>query len=123
MDESFYQRALDETAGDAATRLLLAEWLRLRGDPRTIGYEWLARHAKRPLWHQMMWRWWTIGMEGTPSAIDSRLAPLLEGYADKEKARFSYKTRQEAEEAVGKALTRDEGRKAERGASDRKKER
>ena len=106
-DEFYFQSALDTEPSDSAARRLLAEWLRERGDWRAAGYGWLARHHKRPLFNQMMWRWWTIGMAGTPSAILPELETGMDQFADQETSRtFSYRTRPEAELAVCRALKR-----------------
>lgn len=104
-DEIFFQAALDASPNDLAARLLLAEWLEARGDWRADGYAWMARHCKRPLLHPMLWKWWTIGMYGTPSAIDDAFEQILDGFAEKGESRsVHYRTRNEAEEAVCRAL-------------------
>ena len=47
--EEDFQRQLDTNAADWATRLLFADWLDARGDPRGPGYRALAVQQRRPL--------------------------------------------------------------------------
>jgi uncharacterized protein (TIGR02996 family) len=60
--EDDFQRALDASLGDWDTRLVFADWLDERGDPRADGYRAIARQKRRPLENQrdgaVVWWWW-----------------------------------------------------------------
>src|SRR5687767_2932613 len=48
VDETTFQRALDLEPHNWALRLVFADWLEERGDPRAAGYRWMGRHEKWP---------------------------------------------------------------------------
>jgi uncharacterized protein (TIGR02996 family) len=62
--EEDFQRELDEHPEDWDTRLVFADWLEERGDPRADGYRAIARQKRRPLKSQrqrengVVWWWW-----------------------------------------------------------------
>jgi uncharacterized protein (TIGR02996 family) len=64
--EDDFQRMLDANPDDWQTRLILADWLRERNDPRADGYEALARNRLRPRslgadgWPNT-WKWYVAG--------------------------------------------------------------
>ncbi len=104
-DEAFFQSALDASPNDIAARQIFAEWLDARGDWRGEGYAWMARHGKRPLLNPILWKWWTLGRNGAPSAIDEAMEGILEGFVEKGESRsFHFLSRPEAEEALCRAL-------------------
>ena len=47
--EDHFQAALDENPSDWQTRLVLADWLQDRDDPRADGYRVLGRLRRWPL--------------------------------------------------------------------------
>ncbi len=47
-DEEGFQAALDANPADHVTRLVLADWLQERGDPRAAGYRALGLNQKWP---------------------------------------------------------------------------
>lgn len=64
--EDDFQRMLDENPGDHTTRLVFADWLDERGDPRAAGYRALGDQrrvvANRALWWSFVtrnnsWAW------------------------------------------------------------------
>lgn len=61
--EDDFQRLLDENPADWETRLVFADWLQDRGDPRAAGYRATAARQRRPLQGQHMnadtWWWYT----------------------------------------------------------------
>jgi uncharacterized protein (TIGR02996 family) len=51
--EDDFQQALDADPGDWQTRLVFADWLDERGDPRAAGFRALGRQRVRPILIQM----------------------------------------------------------------------
>jgi uncharacterized protein (TIGR02996 family) len=47
--EDDFHRILDDSPADWHTRLVFADWLDERGDPRGAGYRAIARRRRRPL--------------------------------------------------------------------------
>ena len=47
--EDDFQRMIDERPDDWQSRLVLADWLQERGDPRAAGYRAVAVQQRRPL--------------------------------------------------------------------------
>lgn len=103
-DEAFFQSSLDASPNDIAARQIFAEWLDARGDWRAEGYVWMARHGKRPLRNPILWKWWTLGRNGAPSAIDETMEEFLDGFVEGESRSFHYLSRPQAEEALCRAL-------------------
>jgi uncharacterized protein (TIGR02996 family) len=60
--EDDFQRALDVDTTDWQTRLVFADWLAERGDPRAEGYRALGTLRWTP-WRTIgfRWRWWDLG--------------------------------------------------------------
>ena len=61
-EEAAFQAALDENPADHTTRLVFADWLQERGDPRAEGYRALATLRKVPgIWAEFgydgYWFW------------------------------------------------------------------
>ena len=56
-EEDTFQRALDEHPSDWQTRLVFADWLQERDDPRADGYRAIARRRRYPLDSGKAW-WW-----------------------------------------------------------------
>lgn len=59
--EDDFNRALDAQPDDWHTRLVFADWLQDRGDPRAAGYRAIAIQERRPLMRQHLEReacWW-----------------------------------------------------------------
>lgn len=54
--EDDFHALLDANPDDANTRLVFADWLQDRGDPRAEGYRAMGEHRKRP--HQISGLWW-----------------------------------------------------------------
>ncbi len=69
--EDDFQAALDANPDDWHTRLVFADWLEDRGDPRAAGYRAIAAQQRRPLHmrHAGLKRdaWWWHCTTGTPS--------------------------------------------------------
>lgn len=77
-EEDAFQSALDSNPDDATTRLVFADWLDERGDPRASGYRALGRYGrspcidwappgmlrdrvKHPTTSETCWGWWSYG--------------------------------------------------------------
>lgn len=60
MEEAFFHGVLESHNDDSAARLLLAEWLGDRGDPRAAGYHYMAIALKHPYRSYATWEWWSI---------------------------------------------------------------
>lgn len=104
-DELAFQTALDDDPNDSGIRLLFGDWLAARGDDRWNGYVWMGRHHKRPLYVERLWKWWTIGMKGTPSAVAPGIGRYLTQYIEQSSTRcYHFTTRRIAEEALCRAL-------------------
>lgn len=58
--EDDFQRLIDRKSDDWHTRLVLADWLEDRGDPRSGGYRAIAIQKRRPLQgrHRDIDTWW-----------------------------------------------------------------
>jgi hypothetical protein len=124
-DEDTFEAALDDLmaavwplpgqiSGDpepparlAAMRLVYADWLEERGDPRAGAQRWMAAKGKFPRYAGSTWDWWAFGdhpdskPEDLPGDIWRRLpgAPLKSSPNCKE-----YDTRRDAEYALYKSL-------------------
>lgn len=48
VDEVTFQAALDAEPDNFALRLVFADWLEERGDPRAVGYRWMGQSEKFP---------------------------------------------------------------------------
>ena len=60
-EERAFQDALDADPSDWATRLVFADWLEDRGDPRAAGYRRLGELRKYPFQPNKPNRWWFWG--------------------------------------------------------------
>lgn len=56
--EDDFQRRLDECPDDHTCRLVFADWLEERGDPRAEGYRALGVWKRRPFLGGSAWCWW-----------------------------------------------------------------
>lgn len=65
-DEAFFQQELERDYADSGLRLLFAEWLATRGDPRAAGYRWLAELGKHPSRAYASFDWWRIVSTNPP---------------------------------------------------------
>ena len=63
-EESAFQAALDLSPDDFTTRLVFADWLEERGDPRADGYRALGVLRRRPMGTEK-WYWMKTPMGGT----------------------------------------------------------
>jgi uncharacterized protein (TIGR02996 family) len=104
-DERFFRAALAAAPGDAAARLLLAEWLAERGDERSEGYRWMARHHKYPLFlgGRRMWAWTDAFQHGAehnhlPAALFDALPQPIDSIWK------SYRKQHEAEEDLARQI-------------------
>lgn len=59
-EEAAFQDALDVNPEDWTTRLVFADWLEERGDPRGPGYRALGVRRKFPI-HSGGWGYWNTG--------------------------------------------------------------
>lgn len=109
-EESYFQSNLNMEPADAGARLLLAEWLAERGDERYAAYEWLAILFKHPYHAYSTWDWWNADSRNPDSIrLPNELwellpRPVAPGYPRCKE----WKTRQEADEAVGPLLRPEE---------------
>lgn len=117
--EDDFQRALDADPTDWQTRLVFADWLEDRGDPRAEGYRALGVHKRHP-YHgdptmpdnddgrRHGWSWWGagVGMGGSHFHLHPSWRELVPSY------RTSYiwgawqRTRRETEDAAALAFAR-----------------
>lgn len=124
--EQFFHACLDAKPDDPAARLLLAEWHADRGDPRAIGYRWMAERGKFPEHDEHYsdrdyggtWDWWSMLAGWSGSGGDMNLEhdrvpqPVmdsLDGYHHKSDwssdcAYCEYRSRTEADDALARAL-------------------
>lgn len=61
-DEDAFQAALDASPDDSTTRLVFADWLQERGDPRSEGYRALGWLRLRPSFSDRMYYWFNTPM-------------------------------------------------------------
>lgn len=111
MSEEFFQGQLDRQPGDAAARLLLAEFLAEHGDSRASGYLWMACEDVSPQYFRSTRTWdWNDDRDFTlmvAGVIPRELFTLLaggrragvDGYRE-------YPTRRAAEQALCAAIQR-----------------
>src|SRR5262245_7234999 len=68
--ENDFHNMLDANPADWHTRMVLADWLQDRADPRAAGYRAIASRQRRPLQgrHMKMGTWWWHS--STVSGID-----------------------------------------------------
>lgn len=76
--EAGFHAALDAQIGDDTTRLVFADWLEERGDPRALGYRLLAKFQMRPhcskTWNGAeAWGAWSWGSTDTGRPYKSNL--------------------------------------------------
>lgn len=123
-DESAFQAALDANPEDHVTRLVFADWLEERGDPRGEGYRALGVGRKWPSVSEARWEtnewwhsFWHVNYKHPYSMIDEDwsalwLEPLKEGLTHEERMQlmairpFGYRTRREAEDAAALAFAK-----------------
>ena len=111
-EEEAFQRALDEHPEDWQTRLVFADWLEERGDPRAEGYRALARRRRYPMRNGAAW-WWASRQalchnvipddwfDLLPPGLRGEMFwPLLTGAPDR------VKSRRECEDALALAFAR-----------------
>lgn len=108
MDESFFHRALENHNDDSAARLLFAEWLGGRGDPRADGYRYMAISLKHPYRSYATWEWWNIDSANEEQIrLPSHLWIKLPVSAPPGYPRCKeWGSRRQAEEALCKLLSR-----------------
>lgn len=112
--EDDFQNALTATPDDWQTRLVFADWLQDRGDPRADGYRALGVLKLRP--HAVGTRnWWTAKGDGQP--YYNHLPPdwfqLLAGYKHRSQGRWRWPeawvadrdNRAEIEDAAARAFS------------------
>jgi hypothetical protein len=123
-DEDLFHATLDSDSRDQGARLLLAEWLAERGDPRADGYRWMVLAGKYPTQDFLItlrprtWDWWSMrpgwnGGEGDTNNKHDRVEPplfdaltgcLRKSRWSKNGAYCEYASRRSAEEALCRAL-------------------
>lgn len=114
-DEDDFQRMLDANPDDHNTRLVFADWLQERDDPRAEGYRWLGESGLRPIddrvsvaadWSPLEmsgkhWGWRYEKYRPFPIAC----LPALLTNSTREWS-YCYGTRREAEDAAALAFSR-----------------
>jgi uncharacterized protein (TIGR02996 family) len=106
--EDDFQKALDRRPTDWQTRLVFADWLQERDDPRADGYRALAAQRLRPQRQSRYW-WsneaekdWSAhgGYNLLPKDWFTRTTPSM----DEEGVHCGFDTRREAEDAAALAF-------------------
>jgi hypothetical protein len=107
-EESVFQRVLDDNYRCATTRMLFAQWLAERGDPRAKGMWWMAEWGKQPEFAPNFSRPWTWYDErGGDDPSDELPAELVVEMSDHPGCRMAdYLTRRDAEEALCRVLNK-----------------
>jgi uncharacterized protein (TIGR02996 family) len=103
------QRNLDPALWNqlASGRLVYADWLEERGEPRAAAQRWLAEHAKLPRDSGNSWDWWSYGdhPEAKPEDLPRQLWDKLPGQPRKDIGYCKeFGSRRAAERALFKAL-------------------
>jgi uncharacterized protein (TIGR02996 family) len=89
--EDDFQSALDANPDDWQTRLVFADWLEDRGDPRAEGYRALGRLRKRPHrestrpTNRPVWWWCTDGHAFVYSSLPGDWFRAIDGYGAHER--------------------------------------
>jgi hypothetical protein len=89
-------------------RLVYADWLEERGDPRAAHQRWMARERKLPRFSGSSWDWWGYGdrPDCTPEDLPLEIWRRLPGQSEKDfRLCKVYPTRASAENALFKALS------------------
>jgi len=107
--EEEFQRALDARPHDRQLRLVFADWLEERGDPRATGYRALARGGYRPfipvgLAYQPKYAWCREGSGGEARWHDDLPSDWFDHVMTTDASLASFPTRQEAEDAAALAF-------------------
>lgn len=108
--EDDFQAKLDAAPDDWQTRLVLADWLSDRSDPRADGYRAMGHHKLRPyydLWFNAgMAKWTRLAEVGDAADLWSDWYKLLAGYDTWSRpGTRRYRTRREAEDAAALAFS------------------
>lgn len=121
-DEAGFNATLDANPDDWQTRLVYADWLQDRDDPRAEGYRALGVLRVVPFYYrepkEPAWLYWNIDRYGTPfpprrdaNEIDSAMLPgdwhalALEGKREGD-AVIGFTSRREAEDAAAHAFAK-----------------
>jgi uncharacterized protein (TIGR02996 family) len=111
--EDDFQRALDANPGDWQTRLVFADWLQERNDPRAEGYRALGRLQVWPYDYTTRqlpgfksrrkgWQWWA-DTNDPAGAVARHIVP--KGVSELLETHF-HRTRRAAEDAVARAFAK-----------------
>lgn len=112
-NEEDFQRRLNRVSHDWQTRLVFADWLYERGDPRAEGYRVLGLLRKRPLKFKVkyiphkhrLFRWYTFDLDDTEESRRYSSSEHHLPFAWWEMIAFDeWKTRREAEDAAALAF-------------------
>jgi uncharacterized protein (TIGR02996 family) len=109
-DEAAFQAALDKNPADHALRLVFADWLEEHADWRAAGYRHMGTHQRVPQWYMRHrsavpdWNWRSQGDDDLAPAVVPELFPLIDGHQAHTDVWKEYATRQEAEEALCRAV-------------------
>lgn len=119
VSEDDFQRILDDNPADRETRLVFADWLQDRDDPRAAGYRAIALQQRRPLQGRHLnsdaW-WWHASAEARVAEFHNHvpqdwfdLLPAGEGNAHfwpVFRSNGGLKTRRECEDALALAFAK-----------------
>ncbi len=125
-DEETFESALDELMAEVRTaagqvvndsailnrlaemRLVYADWLEERGDPRSALQRWMVQHRKFPRFSGSTWDWWRYGDEhdSKPEDLSAQIWDRLPGKAAEVNSNCKeYLSRRSAERALYRSLT------------------
>jgi uncharacterized protein (TIGR02996 family) len=108
--EDDFQTVLDANPEDWQTRLVFADWLEERGDPRAAGYRALATLRVRP--HSVAAHWWSNDAEKDWTAHSGYNLLPKDWYAlttpsmESQSCHCDFETRSIAEDTAARAFAR-----------------
>lgn len=124
-EEESFQKRIEENPDDDTTRLVFADWLQERDDPRAEGYRVMVFRKMCADWDEDMypgansvngppgcWQWWRYEARGDDIPPGSRvpakwLRQLRGGFPfGKKPSSVDYLTRREADDALAEAFSR-----------------
>ena len=105
--EDDFQAALDADPGDHFTRLVFADWLDDRGDPRGSGYRAMGEMGRFPASHRFFkgqWDWFLLPEKATNSSPWQipEVWLINADYSNHEGVMWCYPTRWRAEDALAR---------------------